>query len=160
VKALCFEIFGGAEVLLYKELPDPIIGEGEVLVRMKAIGLNFADIYRRRGNYHLKGNPPYVLGYEGAGTVEQVGNGVTAGDPQWIDPRMLMDGSKTLTGGDLWNYITSHAERVTRANELFEWLRTKQLLLAAPTLYKLSEGAESHRYLESRHSTGKILLIP
>ncbi len=49
----------------------------EILVRTKAIGLNFADIYRRRGDYHLAGNPPYILGYEGAGIVEKVGADVT-----------------------------------------------------------------------------------
>lgn len=48
-----------------------IINPNEILVRTKAIGLNFADIYRRRGDYHLAGNPPYILGYEGAGIVEK-----------------------------------------------------------------------------------------
>ena len=48
---------------------------------MKAIGLNFADIYRRKGNYHLAGNPPFVLGYEGAGIVEKVGSGVSGVQP-------------------------------------------------------------------------------
>ena len=77
MKALIFETFGGPEVLQYKEILDPIIKENEMLVRMKAIGLNFADIYRRKGNYHLAGKPPYILGYEGAGIVEQVGAGTT-----------------------------------------------------------------------------------
>lgn len=77
MKALIFEAFGGPEVLQYKEIPDPAMNENEVLVRMKAIGVNFADIYRRRGNYHLAGNPPYILGYEGSGVVEQVGVGTT-----------------------------------------------------------------------------------
>lgn len=36
---------------------------------MKAIGLNNADVYRRQGNYHLKGKPPLIAGYEGAGVV-------------------------------------------------------------------------------------------
>ena len=77
MKALIFETFGGPEVLQYKEILDPIMKENELLVRMKAIGLNFADIYRRKGNYHLAGKPPYILGYEGAGIVEQVGVGIT-----------------------------------------------------------------------------------
>lgn len=41
---------------------------------MKAIGLNFADVYRRKGNYHLKGNPPFIAGYEGAGIVVDANN--------------------------------------------------------------------------------------
>ncbi len=55
-----------------------MIKDNEILVRMKAVGLNYADIYRRKGNYHLAGKPPYILGYEGSGIVEQV-NGDTAG---------------------------------------------------------------------------------
>jgi NADPH2:quinone reductase len=37
----------------------------EILVEMRAIGLNFADVYRRKGNYHLKGNPRSLLGCAG-----------------------------------------------------------------------------------------------
>ncbi len=81
MKALCFETFGNTDVLQYKEIPDPIINPNEILVRTKAIGLNFADIYRRRGDYHLAGNPPYILGYEGAGIVEEIGTNVTTIKP-------------------------------------------------------------------------------
>ena len=77
MKALIFEKFGGPEVLQYIDIPNPVIKENEILVRMRAIGLNFADIYRRKGNYHLAGQPPYILGYEGAGVVEEVGTGIT-----------------------------------------------------------------------------------
>lgn len=81
MKALCFEQFGSPDVLQYKEIHDPIINPNEILLRTKAIGLNFADIYRRRGDYHLAGNPPYILGYEGAGIVEEVGANVTNINP-------------------------------------------------------------------------------
>ena len=83
MKALVFEKFGGPEVLQYRDLDNPVIGPDEILLEMKAIGLNFADVYRRKGNYHLSGNPPYILGYEGAGIVKEVGSNVTdleAGD--------------------------------------------------------------------------------
>ncbi|CAI0901465.1 Quinone oxidoreductase 1 [Serratia entomophila] len=49
--ALAFEHFGGPEVLSYLELPTPAVPAGAVQVRMGAAGLNFADIYRRKGNY-------------------------------------------------------------------------------------------------------------
>lgn len=322
MKALVFEQFGGPEVLAYKEIPAPSLEPGTVLVRMKAIGLNYADIYRRRGNYHLAGEPPYLLGYEGAGVVEKVGpeveglkpgdriafcdvpfanaevvqvplekaiplpedisfetaaavllQGMTAhyltrdsykvqagdevlvhaaaggvgqlllqlakrqgarvlglvssemkreaalragadevflynsnwveaakswstggdgvsvvydsvgstlmdsfaavrtkgtvvfygmagGDPAFVDPRMLMDSSKTLTGGDLWNHVTSREDRLRRASDLFDGLLDGSLRLEAPRAFSLQDGAEAHRLLESRQSTGKIIFIP
>lgn len=321
MKALVLNTFGGPEVLEYCEVMDPVIGPDEILVRMKVIGLNFADIYRRKGNYHLAGGPPYILGYEGAGIVEKVGaevqginsgdriafadvpfanaelvavpyekliplpgsvsfkkaasillQGLTAhyltrdsyavksndvvlvhavaggvgqllvqivkllggkaigltsskekvevakkvgadlvlqykddwkqkvleetngkgvdvvyesigstlmesfavtriggtvvfygmagGDPASVDPRMLMDTSKTLTGGDLWNVLTSKEERVTRSKELFRWIEEGKVKVSEPTTFALRDGQEAHRYLESRKSTGKILLLP
>jgi NADPH:quinone reductase len=321
MKALIFEKFGGPDVLHYQEIDSPVMGPDEVLLEMKAIGLNFADVYRRKGNYHLAGNPPYICGYEGAGIVQRVGSNVTGievgdriafadvpyanaelvavpkekaiplpddisyetaaslllqgltahyltkdsysikngdaalihasaggvgqllvqiikilggsvigltsseekrqaalsigadhmflyredwkqhvedvtsgngvdvvyesvgstlmdsfevtriggtvvffgmagGDPVSVDPRMLMDTSKTLTGGDLWNVLTSHEERVTRSHELFAWIQEGTLKVSEPTVFPLSEGAKAHKYLESRKSTGKILLIP
>jgi len=78
MRALTFSRFGGPEVLVYREVPDPELLPGHALVRMHAIGLNFADVYRRRGAYHLAGSPPYIAGYEGAGTV--VGFGAAASE--------------------------------------------------------------------------------
>lgn len=76
MKALLFGSFGGPEVLQYRELPDPAVLPGHVQLAMRAIGLNFADLHRRRGNYFLAGEPPHINGYEGAGTVVAVGEGV------------------------------------------------------------------------------------
>lgn len=321
MKALVFDKFGGPDVLYYKEIPAPVIGDQEILVRTEAVGLNFADIYRRKGNYHLAGEPPYILGYEGAGVVSEVGAAITdikvgdkigfadvpyanaefvavpyekviplpaqiscetaaavllqgltahylvhdsyhiekgdtvlvhaaaggvgqllsqmakllgaevigltstadkaaiardagadqvylyssdwvaevkkvtsgqgvkvvyesigstlassfkatriggtvvfygmaGGDPAPVDPRMLMDTSKTLTGGDLWNVLTSRDERVTRSHQLFSWIAEGRLKIADPTVFSLSDGAKAHELLESRKSTGKILLKP
>ncbi|MCT4780882.1 MULTISPECIES: quinone oxidoreductase [Exiguobacterium] len=321
MKALTFHSFGDSSVLTYQEHPTPELQSNEVLIEMKAIGLNFADIYRRKGNYHLEGTPPYLLGYEGSGLIVRLGDAVTdlhvgqriafadvpnanaefvtapqdkiiplpdsisyetgasvllqgltahyltrdsydirprdlvlihaaaggvgqlltqivrlrgaipigltssqekaaiakqngcehvflysddwvgqlhtltnqrgvdvvyesvgstlmesfqatkvhgtvvfygmaGGDPVAIDPRFLMDTSKTLTGGDLWNVLTTREERIRRAGELFSWIQSDQLRLAPPTLFPLSDGKRAHDYLESRQSTGKILLIP
>lgn len=319
MKALVFEQFGGPEVLQYREIPDPVAKDDEVIVQMKAIGLNFADIYRRKGNYHLAGQPPYILGYEGAGVVvargknvqglqigqrigfadvphanaelvavpqdkaiplpegtgfelaasvllqgltaqylvsdsypvkpgdvalvhaaaggvgqlltqmiialggsvigltsspdkaavvqalgasnvllykddwpqqvlalcggvnvayESVGStlmqsfaatrkrgtvvffGMAGADPAPIDPRMLMDTSQTLTGGDLWNVLTSYTERTQRAARLFEWIGSGKIKVSPPAVVALQDGAAAHQLLESRKSTGKILLIP
>jgi NADPH:quinone reductase len=319
MKALTFSTFGGPEVLEYTDVPNLVPQQGELLVQLKAIGLNYADVYRRRGNYHLQGNPPYIAGYEGAGivvnangvagfstgdnicfadvpfanaelvvvpvanaiplpaeisfetaaaimlqgltaqyltndsytvkagdcvlihacaggvgqllvqlckmkgakvigltssnekaavakqngaaevflysddwvakikeytqkgidvvyesvgttllqsfeTVKETGTvvfyGFAGGNPPHIDPRMLMDGSKTLVGGDLWSYLTSSKERVRRSNELFGWIAAGSIKIPAPTVFALKEGRAAHELLESRKSTGKIVLLP
>ncbi|OXB20809.1 alcohol dehydrogenase [Flavobacterium tructae] len=319
MKALTFSSFGNSDVLEYIEIPNPSLKDDEILVEMRAIGLNFADVYRRKGNYHLKGTPPFIAGYEGAGIVTDPNNhpeykvgdrvafadvpfanaelvavninhvlplpdtisfetaaavllqgltahylatdshktekdetvlihavaggvgqiltqiskllgakvigltsssekakvafeqgadhvflynedwksqvfemtpkgvdvvydsigstltesfevtkecgqvvffGMAGGDPAFVDPRMLMDGSKTLTGGDLWSYLNSKEERIKRATQLFQWISDGKIKLSEPTSFKLSEGKLAHDYLESRKSTGKIILIP
>jgi NADPH:quinone reductase len=316
MKALTFSAFGGPDVLAYQDVPEPVLAPGELLVQMKAIGLNYADIYRRQGNYHLKGDPPFIAGYEGAGIVidtnnasefnkgdaicfadvpfanatlvkvpvhhaiplpayigfetaaaimlqgltaqylmadsynvkkndivlvhacaggvgqllVQIGNmkgakvigltssnekreaalangchavflysedwvtlskalsvtvvyesvgttllqsldavketgtvvfyGFAGGNPPHIDPRMLMDGSKKLIGGDLWSYLVSRAERIRRSNELFGWVASGQIKIPAPTIFALKDGKAAHELLESRKSTGKIILVP
>ncbi|HEY8321948.1 MAG TPA: quinone oxidoreductase [Candidatus Baltobacteraceae bacterium] len=304
MNALSFERFGGPEVLRYGQVPDPQPAGDEVLVRTGAIGLNFADVYRRRGNYHLAGAPPYVAGYEAAGAIVGTGErvafadspfanaelvavprekliplpddisdetaaalllqgltayflthdshavragervlvhaaaggvglllvqiakllgayvvglassepkraavleagadralshdawqserdfdvvydavgstlggslaaartggrvvfyGMAGGDPKPVDPRVLMDRSLTLTGGDLWNVLRSNADRVTRAEALFGWVREGRLRVRVAERFPLSRGAEAHRLLESRAAIGKILLVP
>ncbi|MCM3873746.1 MAG: medium chain dehydrogenase/reductase family protein [Pyrinomonadaceae bacterium] len=67
---------GGVEVLRVEEKPDPHPGPGEVVVTVRAAGLNFADILARQGLYPDGPRKPCVMGYEVAGVVEQVGEGV------------------------------------------------------------------------------------
>jgi NADPH:quinone reductase len=320
MKALLFSQFGTPGVLYYGELPSPVPGDNEILVRTKAIGLNYADVYRRKGNYHLQGNPPFILGYEGAGVVEAVGRNITdiqpgdrigfadvpfanaelvvvpyekaiplpehisfetaaasllqgltaqyltrnsyavkpgdtvlvhaaaggvgqllvqickqlgasvigltsgeekkaavlnagadavflysnwkeavleqtkntgvdvvfesigstimdsfaatkirgtvvfygfaGGNPPAVDPRMLMDKSQTLTGGDLWNYLTSREERIQRSEELFDWIEKGVVTVHIGGKFSLADGKKAHELIESRKSTGKIILIP
>ncbi len=323
MRALTFSRFGGPEVLEPRELPDPRPRSGHAIVRLAAIGLNFADVYRRQGRYHLAGEPPYVAGYEGAGTIESLSGeardprftagarvgfadspfanaelvsvpldrliplpadvsfetaaalllqgltahyltrdsftlalghaaavhaaaggvglllvqlaklcgarvlgltssaakaaaaheagaddvflydgdwvarlraatdglgvdvvydsvgttlpesfaatrtggrvvfyGMAGGKPPLVDPAMLMDTSKGIVGGDLWNVLTSHAERVRRAEELFAALRHGRLRVRIATRFPLDEGAAAHRFLESRQAIGKVLLLP
>jgi NADPH2:quinone reductase len=74
MKALTFSAFGTSDVLEYIDIPAPVLKKEEILIEMRAIGLNFADVYRRKGNYHLKGDPPFIAGYEGAGVVVDSNN--------------------------------------------------------------------------------------
>lgn len=76
MQAVGFLKHGGPEVLKLMELPEPRPGFDEVVIRTAAIGINFADIYRRRGEYPSEPPKPYVLGHEGAGIIHAVGTGV------------------------------------------------------------------------------------
>lgn len=67
---------GGPEVLEVREAPDPVAGPGEVRIRVKAAGLNFAEIMARMGLYPDAPKLPTVMGYEVAGEIDQVGAGV------------------------------------------------------------------------------------
>ena len=67
---------GGPEVLEVQERPDPPVGPGEVRVSVKAAGINFADTLARTGLYPDAPPPPCVVGYEVAGEIESVGEGV------------------------------------------------------------------------------------
>lgn len=81
MKAIQIQQTGGPEVLQLAELPIPEPGPGQVLIRVEAIGVNFIEIYFRKGVY--KSSLPLVPGSEAAGTVEELGPGVTgfeAGD--------------------------------------------------------------------------------
>jgi len=69
---------GGPEVLEVRAAPDPTPADGEIRIRVRAIGINFADILARIGLYPDAPKPPVVVGYEVAGTVDAVGTGVTA----------------------------------------------------------------------------------
>ena len=67
---------GGPDVLKIEQRPDPVPGFGEVLVRVKAAGINFADVMARAGLYPDAPKTPSVVGYELAGVVESVGDAV------------------------------------------------------------------------------------
>lgn len=318
--ALVFERFGGPEVLEFRHLPDPPVPPGHVQLAMQAIGLNFADIYRRQGNYVLAGQAPHIAGYEGAGEVVAIGAGVegfrigdrigfadvpfahatrvnvpvdraiplpddighrqaaavllqgltaqylvqdshavrpgetvlihaaaggvgqilvqlakargatvialastpakaefalakgadhaltyqdgwvdavraladggvdvaydsvgttlpasldairprgtvvaygmAGGNPPPVDPRRLMEQSKTLVGGDLWDHLDSRAGRVQRAGALFAAFQSGQVAWPEIEAFPLSRGADAHRRLASHGLMGKIVLVP
>lgn len=318
MKALTLSAFGDPDVLEYREVDDPVLQPNQLLVRMKAIGLNFADVMRRRGTYPLRGTPPYINGYEGAGVVVESNNvsdfkrgdrvafadvpfanaelvavpadhaiplpesisfetaasvllqglttqfltadshkvkpgetvlihavaggvgqiltqvcklfgakviGLTSSEskknialslgadvvflydddwktkvletfPNGVDvvydsvgttmedslavtkvlgqvvlyglaggslhignPLWIIAHSKTITGGDLWNYLTSKEERFNRCHQLFKWIKDGSVTISPPTVFKLSEGKQAHDFFESRKSTGKIIMI-
>lgn len=75
MKAIVVHQTGGPEVLSYQDQPRPQAGQGQLLVRLEASGVNFIDTYQRAGLYPLA--TPFILGQEGAGEVVEVGPGAS-----------------------------------------------------------------------------------
>ncbi|TMF60505.1 MAG: alcohol dehydrogenase, partial [Chloroflexi bacterium] len=77
MKAAVMHEFGPPEVLRYEDVPDPVVGRGEVLLRVRSVSVNRTHCLRVRSGEYFPGLPfPHVLGVDPAGTVEAVGDGV------------------------------------------------------------------------------------
>ncbi len=83
MRAISVSAHGGPEVLQFRELPDPVPGPGELLVRTEAVGVNFIEVYFRLGRYPAA--TPFTPGTEAAGVVVAVGDGV---DPDRVGDRV------------------------------------------------------------------------
>jgi len=93
MKAIQVHQFGGPEVLVLEEVTTPKPGPGEVLVHVRAAGVNPYDTYMRAGTYAVKPPLPYTPGSDAAGTVEAVGSGVAK-----VKPGDRVYTAKTITG--------------------------------------------------------------
>jgi NADPH2:quinone reductase len=91
MKAIRVHEFGGPEVLRLEEAPEPKPSAGQVLVRVRAAGVNPVDTYIRSGVHAVKPALPYTPGLDAAGEVEAVGEGVTR----------LAAGQRVYTAGSL-----------------------------------------------------------
>lgn len=78
MRAIQVHQFGGPEVLKLETVAEPRPGQGEVLLRVRAAGVNPVDTYIRGGGYAIKPALPYTPGMDAAGTIESVGAGVTS----------------------------------------------------------------------------------
>ncbi len=77
MKAVRVHAFGSPEVMKVETVPDPVAGPGQVVVAIKAAGVNPVDTYIRAGTYARKPVLPYTPGGDAGGVVESVGSGVT-----------------------------------------------------------------------------------
>jgi NADPH:quinone reductase len=105
MKAIRAHSFGGPEVLQLEEVDDPIPGPGEVVIDVRAAGINPADTYMRNGTYAIVPKLPYIPGGDAGGVVSAVGLGVrefSVNDPVFVGTALSFD----LTG--------CYAEKVKR----------------------------------------------
>jgi len=114
---------GGPDVLRVEEIPDPVAGAGEVLVRLHAASLNHLDIWVRRG---LPSVPkPRILGADGAGVVEALGEGVSGlavGDRVVLNPGM------------------DHGDRITVVGEHCDGTHAELIAIDAAQVFPLDDG--------------------
>src|SRR5581483_9127304 len=102
MKAVVVTRLGGPEVLEVRDVPEPQPAAGETLVRVEAVGINFADTMSTRGTYGGMPTPPFISGREFAGVVDKTGERVM-GYMQWgaaaekiaIKPKFLWPQPKT-----------------------------------------------------------------
>ena len=111
MRAVVITEHGGPEVLRVQERPDPPVGPGEVRIAVKAAGINFADTLARTGLYPDSPKVPCVVGYEVAGEVESVGDGVESVKP---GDRVLA-GTRFNGQAELVTVRGEHGLRVARA---------------------------------------------
>jgi NADPH:quinone reductase len=87
--------------------------------------------------------------------------GQSSGPVAPVDPQVLnAKGSIFLTRPTLGHYVASREELLSRARDLFNWIREGKLEVRVDRTYPLAEAAAAHRALEGRETTGKVLLIP
>src|SRR5690242_17341065 len=106
---------GGPEVLEPREVPRPVPGAGEVLVRVHATALNRADVLQREGRYPAPaGSPTHIPGLEFAGEVAELGPGARDWDPG--------DRVFGITGGGAYaEYLVAHGRAIAAIPDALDW---------------------------------------
>jgi NADPH:quinone reductase len=129
--------YGDPERMAMVEVPIPEPGQGEVLVRIARAGINFIDVYLRKGVYrnsHTYANtPPFTLGMEGAGTVAALGPGV---ESVRVGERVAY----CLSLGGYAEYAVVPAWRLVTVPETVDWGMAATLMLQGCTAHYLTHS--------------------
>jgi NADPH2:quinone reductase len=130
MKAIRVNEFGPPSVMRLEEMPDPAPGQGQVLVRVRAAGVNPVETYIRSGAYGIRPNLPYTPGGDAAGIVEQVGEGVRRVRP---GDRVYTAGSVTGTYAEL---ALCHEGQVHRLPEHVSFAQGAAVNIPYATAYR------------------------
>jgi NADPH2:quinone reductase len=134
MKVIQFEQHGEPEVLQLVERPQPVPGAGEVLIKVKAIGLNYAETMHRRGMYPQPVPLPMIPGTDVAGVIEQLGEGVTL---PAVGTRVVTSLYPGAPGGGYAEYVAVNASRVVPVPEAASLEASLALLGQGWTAYLL-----------------------
>jgi alcohol dehydrogenase len=157
VKALVLREQGPeAWPVLERDFPDPVLGEGDVLVKVRATSLNYHDVFTRRGMPGIKIPLPMILGLDCAGEIVDVGPEVhdwSIGDRVLIDPRNRVDGGlvgETIHGG-LAELCLARAHQLIRIPEQLSYIDAAALPCAYGSalrmMYTIGSVARGERVL-------------
>ena len=124
---LCKEL-GPPEKLVVEEVPALKPGKGQVVVSVKAAGVNFPDTLIIQGKYQFKPEPPFSPGGEVAGVIKALGEGVTG----WKPGERVIAGS---TWGGFAQEIVVEADRLLRMPERMDFVSASAFLLTYGTSY-------------------------
>jgi NADPH:quinone reductase len=127
---------GGPEVLRFEELPTPVPGPADALVKIEAAGVNFVDIYQREGIYKMP--LPFTAGSEAAGVVESVGREVAGVKP----------GDRVAYTGALGSYATHAVVPAARLVKVPAGVETKTAAAA------MLQGITAHYLTHSTYPLG------
>jgi NADPH:quinone reductase-like Zn-dependent oxidoreductase len=142
MKAIQIRTFGGPDVLTYDDVPRPVVGPGEVLIRVYAAGVNPADWYMRSGLSDFPEEAraaylpplPYIPGWDVSGIVEEVGPEVSAfreGDAVYGLLRF-----PSLTASAYAEYVTAPATDLARKPESIDHIQAAAVPMAALTAWQ------------------------
>lgn len=138
MKASVFSEPGGPEVLKLREVPDPVTGEREVVIDVRATALNRADLLQRRGRYSAPPGASGVLGLECAGVVSAVGAGVSS---VRVGDRVMA----LLGGGGYAEQVAVHEQLTLPIPESLDFVQAaavpEAFLTASEALLALGKGA-------------------
>lgn len=155
MKAAVVREFG--KPLVIEEVPMPVVGPGQILVKIEACGVCHTDLHAAEGDWPVKPSPPFIPGHEGVGSVVALGAGVTAvkeGDRvgvPWLHTacghcRHCLGGWETLcdgqqnTGysvnGGFAEYVLADPNYVGHVPDSLDWNMAAPILCAGVTVYK------------------------
>jgi NADPH:quinone reductase-like Zn-dependent oxidoreductase len=135
MRAISQRAFGGPEVLEEVQLDVPHPGPDDVLVRVRAIGVNPADWKIRSGAAPLFGDPPFVLGFDVAGVVEQVGANVSR-----FRPGDAVYGMPTPPAGTYAEFVRAPAADLSRKPDGLDFVHAGALPAVALTAWQALVG--------------------
>src|SRR5579863_10353272 len=130
MKAIRIHEVGGPEVMQLEEVETPTPKEGEVLIKVAAAGINYADLAQRQGAYLTRTRTPMILGVEVAGTVTALGPGVKA----------PTEGSRVVAfaeGGGYAEYAVAQAAMVIPIPPNLDFARAAAFPVQGLTAYQL-----------------------